>query len=69
VNPILYAVIRDLVVPEVIKLVVALHAEGVAVTESTILTQLEARGVLQRADVEAWLREHPETGDGGGFGG
>ncbi len=54
-------IIKALVIPAIPDIVKALQDKGETVTEAAIVEQLQQRGVLQAAQVDAWLAAHPET--------
>jgi hypothetical protein len=59
-NPEIFtALITQVVIPEIMAVIKYLQAQGEVVTEAAILAQLEARGRLQIAQVDAWLAAHP----------
>ena len=54
-------IIKALVIPAIPDIVKALQGKGETVTEAAIVEQLQQRGVLQAAQVDAWLAAHTET--------
>lgn len=54
-------IIKALVIPEIPDIIKAIEARGEVVTEAAITAQLEQRGVLQAAQVDAWMAAHPAT--------
>jgi hypothetical protein len=52
-------IIKALVIPEIPAIIKAIQATGETVTEAAIIAQLEQRGILQAAQVDAWMAAHP----------
>ena len=54
-------IIKDLVIPAIPGVISAIIGRGEVVSEANIFAELQARGVLQTAQVDAWLAAHPPT--------
>ena len=50
---------KTFLLPEIPAIVAAIQGRGLVVTEAAILAELQSRGVLNTAQVDAWFAAHP----------